>query len=114
MKYCKKYEVNKLCIQKITLKDWLYKKLFHIPKLVFFISINKQSYATTQETHQLQENKLSPYFDAYTPARYYNVKIIFLLFHSTGFISHICNEITFSNIDLFGTGIEYIIIGDRF
>lgn len=108
MKYCKKYEVNKLCIQRITLKDWLYKELFNITKLVLFISINKQSYATTQERHQLQENKLSPYFDAYTPARYYNA---FPLYR---FISHICNGITFSNIDLFGTGVEYIIIGDRF
>lgn len=30
------------------------------------------------------------------------------------FIHHICNEINFSNIELFGTGAEYIIIGGRF
>ena len=35
-------------------------------------------------------------------------------FQSKDFISHISDEITSSNIELFGTGAEYIIIGDRF
>lgn len=37
----------------------------------------------------------------------------FFLLQFKDFISHTCDEITSSNIELFGTGVEYIIIGDR-
>lgn len=36
------------------------------------------------------------------------------LLQSKDFLSHICDKITSSDIELFGTGVEYIIIGDRF
>lgn len=85
-------------------------------QVITAISINKQSYAATQERHQLPENKLSPYCDAYTPTRHFIVRGFFFpsVFQFKDFISHICNEITSSNIELFGTGREYIIIEDRF
>ena len=51
----------------------------------------------------------SPYCDAYTPSRYFNVSFSIRKI----FISHTSDEITSSNIELFGTGAEYIIIGDR-